>query len=209
MSERRSRPASVAPPTLRIFVSSPGDVARERALAERVIEGLQTEFAGRARLEAFLWEHEPLLATKGFQEQILRPSECDIAVFILWSRLGTRLPKNVTRPDGSRYASGTEFGNAAVHISDFLDGASITNQRQGINEGDLQGFDHPNLNGGAPTSFIGGNGNQPADPGPGRGSSRIASADSVLHRCPRREQRVVLVCAQQIGAFLSKHSDHL
>jgi hypothetical protein len=51
-------------------------------------------------------------------------------------------------------ASGTEFGNAAVHISDFLDGPSITNQRQGINEGDLQGFDHPNLQGGAPTSFI-------------------------------------------------------
>jgi len=51
-------------------------------------------------------------------------------------------------------ASGTEFGNAAVHISDFLDGPSITNQRQGINEGDLQGFDHPNLQGGAPTSSL-------------------------------------------------------
>ena len=50
--------------------------------------------------------------------------------------------------------SGTEFGNAAVHIEGFMDGPSITNQRQGINEGDLQGFDHPNLDGGAPTSAI-------------------------------------------------------
>jgi hypothetical protein len=50
--------------------------------------------------------------------------------------------------------SGTEFGNDAVHIADYTDGATITNQRQGINEGDLQGFDHPDLNGGAPTSVI-------------------------------------------------------
>ena len=33
----------------------------------------------------------------------------DIAIFILWARLGTRLPAHLTRPDGSRYASGTEF----------------------------------------------------------------------------------------------------
>lgn len=50
--------------------------------------------------------------------------------------------------------SGTEFGSDAVHIADFMDGASITNQRVGINEGDLQGFDHPDLNGGAPTSVL-------------------------------------------------------
>jgi hypothetical protein len=45
--------------------------------------------------------------------------------------------------------SGTEFGNDAVHIADFMDGPSMTNQRFGINEGDLQGFDYPDLNGGA------------------------------------------------------------
>lgn len=50
--------------------------------------------------------------------------------------------------------SGTEFGNDAVHIADFMDGATITNQQRGINEGDLQGFDHPDLNGGAPTSVF-------------------------------------------------------
>ena len=58
-------------------------------------------------------------------------------------------------------ASGTEFGNAAVHIADFFNGASMTNQVQGVAAGDLQGFDSPDLNGAAPFSAnqlsIGGN----------------------------------------------------
>ncbi|MFV8818298.1 hypothetical protein [Haliea sp. E17] len=48
--------------------------------------------------------------------------------------------------------SGVEFGNNAVHIAEFMDGASITNQEKGVFSGDLQGFDHPDLNGGAPAS---------------------------------------------------------
>jgi hypothetical protein len=52
--------------------------------------------------------------------------------------------------------NGVEFGNDAVHFSDFLDGATMTNQTVGIFEGDLQGFDHPDLNGGAPFSVIDG-----------------------------------------------------
>ncbi len=94
---------------LRIFISSPGDVLEERTLAERVIDRLQSEFAGRVTLEPTFWEHEPLVATAGFQEQLVRPSETDIVISILWSRLGTRLPPSFTRPDGSRYESGTEF----------------------------------------------------------------------------------------------------
>ena len=48
--------------------------------------------------------------------------------------------------------SGIEFGNDAEHIENFMDGASITNQTVGVFEGDLQGFDYPDLNGGAPAS---------------------------------------------------------
>jgi hypothetical protein len=51
-------------------------------------------------------------------------------------------------------ATGNEFGGDAVHIANFMSGPTITNQTVGINEGDLQGFDHPDLNGGAPTSVI-------------------------------------------------------
>ena len=95
--------------TVRIFISSPGDVFEERTLAQRVIDRVQAEFAGRAVLEPIFWEHEPLVATDTFQTQITRPSEADVMVAILWSRLGTRLPKDFTREDGSRYDSGTEF----------------------------------------------------------------------------------------------------
>jgi tetratricopeptide (TPR) repeat protein len=95
--------------TIRIFISSPGDVFEERTLAQRVIERVQAEFTGRAVLEPIFWEHEPLLATDTFQTQITRPAEADVMVAILWSRLGTRLPKDFTRKDGSRYESGTEF----------------------------------------------------------------------------------------------------
>ncbi len=78
-------------------------------LAERVIERLKNEFAPRADLAGIFWEHEPLSATQDFQSQLPSPAEADIVVCILWARLGTRLPPNITRPDGSRYDSGTQY----------------------------------------------------------------------------------------------------
>jgi tetratricopeptide (TPR) repeat protein len=95
--------------TLRFFVSSPGDVGEERSIAGRVIERLQSEYVGRVVLEPVLWEHEPLVATSTFQHQIVKPSATDVVVAILWSRLGTKLPEEFRREDGSRYESGTEF----------------------------------------------------------------------------------------------------
>ena len=95
--------------TLRIFISSPGDVGQERLLATRVLDRLRGEFACYVELEPILWEHEPLRATGHFQEQIIPPSQCDIVVCILWSRLGTRLPPSFHREDGSLFASGTEW----------------------------------------------------------------------------------------------------
>ncbi|MDZ7632106.1 MAG: hypothetical protein U5K74_12380 [Gemmatimonadaceae bacterium] len=96
-------------PTFRIFVSSPGDVSEERVLAERTIRRLAEEYATVARIEGIFWEHEPLAATSTFQAQLVRPSEADVAVCILWARLGTRLPKDFRRKDGSAYESGTSF----------------------------------------------------------------------------------------------------
>ena len=95
--------------TLQIFISSPGDVYEERAIANRVIDRLQSEYIGRLVLEPVLWEHEPLVATSTFQQQIVKPSDTDIVIAILWSRLGTKLPKDFTRPDGTHYKSGTEY----------------------------------------------------------------------------------------------------
>lgn len=94
---------------LRVFISSPGDVAQERAVALRVLGRVQAAYGGRVTLEPMLWEQQPLLATQTFQAQLDRPSSADIVVAILWSRLGTPLPISIQRPDGSRYRSGTEF----------------------------------------------------------------------------------------------------
>jgi len=85
---------------------------------------------------------------------------------ITWQRTtataGPARPSSYVAPDNVLKVSyfikdddtGIEFGNDAVHIADFLDGASMTNQERGINAGDLQGFDHPDLDGGAPTSDL-------------------------------------------------------
>jgi hypothetical protein len=46
--------------------------------------------------------------------------------------------------------TGVEFGNNAVHVGTFMDGPAMTNQQTGVFDGDLLGFDHPDLNGGSP-----------------------------------------------------------
>jgi WD40 repeat protein len=97
------------PRLLRIFLSSPGDVAEERVLAERVFRRLDSEFAHAVRLELILWEHEPLFAHSGFQQQIPRASQCDLVVSVLWSRLGTRLPADFAMRAGEPSLTGTEF----------------------------------------------------------------------------------------------------
>jgi hypothetical protein len=56
--------------TIRIFISSPGDVAEERERAKRVVESLRKRYAGRLTLETVLWEELPLTATMTFQEGI-------------------------------------------------------------------------------------------------------------------------------------------
>jgi eukaryotic-like serine/threonine-protein kinase len=97
---------------VKIFVSSPGDVNSERALAFRVIKRLQREYVDHLKIVPVLWEQLPLEAVAGFQveiERIASPSEADIVVFILWSRLGTPLGPEFSKPDGTPYNSGTEY----------------------------------------------------------------------------------------------------
>jgi tetratricopeptide (TPR) repeat protein len=96
-------------PLLKIFLSSPGDVAEERALAEIVFRRLADEMADSMRFKLVIWEHEPLFAHASFQSQIERPSQCDLVVSILWSRLGTRLPADFAPLPGEPAPTGTEF----------------------------------------------------------------------------------------------------
>lgn len=98
--------------SINIFISSPSDVKQERYIAKKVIKDLSRTYSKDVKINAFMWEDMPLLATASFQDgidYILKQNTIDIAVFILWSRLGTKLGKEIVREDGSRYNSGTEY----------------------------------------------------------------------------------------------------
>ena len=97
--------------TIRIFISSPGDVSQERERAREVIESLRRRYARHFTLKPVFWEDLPLEPDTSFQQGIdlvLSEQGVDIAVFILWTRLGTPLGALIRKPDGSEYRSGTE-----------------------------------------------------------------------------------------------------
>ena len=113
-----SKPASAA---LRVFLSSPGDVADERNLARQLLkERLPYDplLRGRIGFEVVSWDDPdsatPMPAGITPQEAVNRfgprPSECDVVVIILWSRLGTLLDiSKFRKPNGDPYDSGTEW----------------------------------------------------------------------------------------------------
>ncbi len=102
-------------PQIRVFLSSPSDVADERKIALEVIEHLRNRPTFRERVAFYdvAWDKSgagtPMLATLTPQEAINqglpKPSECDIVVVLLWSRMGT--PFKGT--DGKEYLSGTHW----------------------------------------------------------------------------------------------------
>jgi hypothetical protein len=104
---------------VRVFLSSPGDVADERGLARQVLQSLPKEvsFAGKIHIDEISWDDpgNPVALDARFtpQEAINRkrpkPSECDVVVVILWARMGTPLPEDYRKPDGTPYRSGTEW----------------------------------------------------------------------------------------------------
>lgn len=86
------------------------DVRPERIIAERVIRRLDREFAYHFRIEPYLWEREPLVASQSFQELIVPPRDTDIVMVILWSRLGVFLDeKKFPGPISGKAVTGTEW----------------------------------------------------------------------------------------------------
>jgi hypothetical protein len=107
------------PRRLRVFLASPGDVGEERAIAREILSQLPYDALvdWKVAFEVVAWDQPgsgpPMLATMTPQAAIdaglPRPSDCDIVVVILWSRMGTPLPSSVHKPDGTPYRSGTEW----------------------------------------------------------------------------------------------------
>jgi WD40 repeat protein len=121
--------------TIRVFVSSPGDVRTERTIADRLIRmtaeelGIlvsvqysnllkDIEFAPSGSIEAakselilcpYFWEYQRFSPELGYQDQMPNTAEFDLVICILWSRLGTRLHPHFRMPDGSEPRSGTDF----------------------------------------------------------------------------------------------------
>jgi formylglycine-generating enzyme required for sulfatase activity len=112
------RPFNAGGRCLRIFLSSPGDVAAEREIADATLADLERSPAwrGKFRFEIIRWDDPhaavPMDAHVSPQDAINqhmpKPSECDIVAVMLWARMGTPLfqPR---KPDGSPYLSGTEW----------------------------------------------------------------------------------------------------
>jgi hypothetical protein len=102
------------PQRLRIFVSSPADVPNERLRAALIVDKLSQDYSRFFSIESYRWEHEAMLASAHFQDAIEPPSDFDIVVLILWSRLGTPLPEKTAEReyrgiDGRTPVTGTEW----------------------------------------------------------------------------------------------------
>ena len=105
---------------LKIFLSSPGDVADEREIAVKVIEALgkRPSYRGKVELECVRWDDPNVALPMGSRhapqpyvdEWIGTADRCDLTLVILWSRLGTEFEDE----NGVEHASGTmkEFNDA-------------------------------------------------------------------------------------------------
>ncbi len=109
----------VQPIIFRVFLASPGDVQHERMLAREVIDQVRAEraFRERVHLECIAWDQPGvevameagLTPQEAIKRGLPKPCECDLVVVIFWSRIGTPLPADYTKPDGTAYLSGTEW----------------------------------------------------------------------------------------------------
>src|SRR5271166_3095052 len=113
-----ARGMSELPPKLvRIFISSPSDVAEERKAAAELIEqelAKREAFRKPLKLDAFRYEDlhsdTPFLANRSAQasvDQRLQSADAEIVVAILWARMGTPV-RDPTDPAKFLYQSGTE-----------------------------------------------------------------------------------------------------
>jgi hypothetical protein len=115
-----ARAVSGHPKPFRVFLASPGDVPLERKLAREAITHINSErrFRGRIDIEIIAWDQPGaavameagLTPQEAIAQGLPKPEDCDLAVIVLWSRIGTPLPTDFElKADGVPYLSGTEW----------------------------------------------------------------------------------------------------
>ena len=103
--------------TYTVFISSPGDVTKEREIVytiiaevNRLFRVIQDLIGTRIILDPLTWEKD-LFPNTGIPQETIKKQipyeKCEIFIGILWNRFGT--PTGMTRPDDSKpYLSGTQ-----------------------------------------------------------------------------------------------------
>lgn len=109
---------------IKVFLSSPGDVADERDAVGRVAARLNEVYRTTVEFCLERWEYGFYEACHGFQEGIAPMADFDIVIGILWKRIGTELPpEKFSKPDGGYYVSGTSYEiETAISISKIKSG---------------------------------------------------------------------------------------
>ncbi len=103
--------------TVRIFLSSPGDVGAERAQARELLLGLARGpfVRGYVHIDVVSWDDPHGGATmdarltpqQAVDRSLPAPADCELTVVLLWGRMGT--PLTETKAGGTPYLSGTEW----------------------------------------------------------------------------------------------------
>ena len=148
--------------TIRVFLSTTGDVQKERILADRVIRSIAAEFnvlvsatfstvqrlveeSGAPENQSalllcpYFLDYQRFQMSPGYQGRIPNTAEFDLVISILWSRLGALLDSSLVMPDGNSPSSGTEYELAWA-------------------------LDHASQNSGVPRLHVYRNGSQPTPP---------------------------------------------
>ena len=96
---------------VRLFVSSPGDVADERRRVDLAVERLDAEFAGGVAVGTVRWGTRHYFARGTFQPRIPEAADCDVVVAPFRGRLGSPMPDNFPKKlaNGEPYPSGTAY----------------------------------------------------------------------------------------------------
>ena len=98
--------------TIRLLISGPDDVAAELRKAREVIASLQPRYAGRFRLIAVEWDDlaiQPDAPFRSAVEQTLSATNgIDLAVFAVWSQLGSAPLAPWKKDDGTAFETTTE-----------------------------------------------------------------------------------------------------